>query len=206
MKKVALVLLSLLLAAPVFAQQPDALEAYKKGNYQAAIDICAAELQANDKNVESYVVMSWALFAMGKYQESLDKANAGLKVSPYDFRLIEAQGEANFYLGRNLEALKAFEQYTVLAPTGPRIERVYSFMGEIYLQLGEYNHADIALTTAIHFAPTAKLYERLGFARMQAKDYVYAKAAFDEALRLNPDLPEAKRGQGQVAELLARRQ
>jgi len=188
-----------------FSQQKDALEAFKSGRFADAVAITQEELKANNNNMDSYVVLCWSLQKLEKHQDALNFAQQALKFNPYDFRIIEIIGESSFYLGKNLEALKAFEQYVVLAPSGDRIEKAYYFMGEVYLQLGQYNRADIALTTAVYHAPqTAVWWSRLGYARMLAKDYPAAKKAYDEALRQNPGLSEATRGKQQVEGLMAK--
>ncbi len=194
-----------ILATVASAQQKDALEAYKSGRYADAVAITQEELKTSPNNMDSYVVQAWSLQKLEKHQEALNSAQQALKFNAYDFRLIEIVGETSFYLGKNLEALKAFEQYVVLAPSGDRIEKAYYFMGEIYLQLGQYNRADISLTTAVYHAPqTAAWWSRLGYARMLAKDYPSAKKAYDEALRQNPGLSEAARGKQQVEGLMTK--
>lgn len=203
----ATVLLTLILGGTValFGQQRDALEAYKAGRYADAVSITQDELKANPNSMDSYVVEAWALQKLDKHQDALNVAQQALKVNPYDFRIIEVVGESSFYLGKNLEALKAFEQYVVLAPSGDRIEKAYYFMGEIFLQLGQYHRADIALTTAVYHAPqTATWWARLGYARMLSKDYPAAKKAYEEALRQNPSLADAVRGKQQVEGLMAK--
>ncbi|NNM67284.1 MAG: tetratricopeptide repeat protein [Spirochaetales bacterium] len=191
----------------VFAEQKDALEAFRNGRYQEAVDICNDELKANPQNMDSYVVLCWALQKMGKYQDALNDAQQALKINPYDFRVIEIIGESDFYLGKIVDALHNFEQYTVLAPSGDRIQLAYYYMGEIFLQLGEYNHADIALTTAVYYAPqTPNWWARLGYARMLAKDYPSAQKAYEEALRQDPNNVDAQRGKQQVQKAIADQQ
>ena len=189
----------------VGAQQKDALEAYKAGKYADAMAITQEELKTNPNNMDSYVVLCWSLQKLERHPDALNYAQQALKLNAYDFRVIEIVGESSFYLGKNLESLKAFEQYVGLAPSGDRIEKAYYFMGEIYLQLGQYNRADISLTTAVYHSPqTAAWWARLGYARMLAKDYPSAKKAYDEALRQNPSLNEAVRGKQQVEGLMAK--
>jgi len=205
LKHLVLFVLLALSAGFVTAQQKDALEAYKAGRFTDAVAITQEELKSNPNNMDSYVVLCWSLQKLEKHQDALGFAQQALKLNAYDFRIIEVVGESSFYLGKNLEALKAFEQYVVLAPSGDRIEKAYYFMGEVYLQLGQYNRADIALTTAVYHAPqTAAWWSRLGYARMLAKDYPSAKKAYDEALRQNPGLTEASRGKSQVEGLMAK--
>lgn len=205
MNRRLIVIVLVLAASAAWGQQRDALEAYKAGRYADAVAITQDELKANPNSMDSYVVLAWSLQRLDKHQEALDAAQKALKLNAYDFRVIEIVGESSFYLGKNLEALRAFEQYVVLAPSGDRIERAYYFMGEIYLQLGQYHRADIALTTAVYHAPqTAAWWSRLGYARMLAKDYPSSKKAYEEALRQNPGLSEAARGKQQVEGLMTR--
>jgi tetratricopeptide (TPR) repeat protein len=199
------VVLFVLSSVLVFAQQKDALAAYKAGQFADAVSITQEELKTNPNNMDSYVVLCWSLQKLDKHQDALNYATQALKLNAYDFRIIEIVGESSFYLGKNTDSLKAFEQYVVLAPAGDRIEKAYYFMGEIYLQLGQYNRADIALTTAVYHAPqTAAWWARLGYARMLAKDYPSAQKAYAEALRQNPGLTDAVRGKQQVEGLMAK--
>ncbi len=184
----------------IFGQDiPDALVLYQAGNYVEAIKICESELELRPGNMDSYSVLGWSLIKQAKYKEALDKAKKGLTISRYDTRIIEIIGEANFYLGKNLEALKWFEEYAALAPEGGRIDSVYFFMGELFIRMGEYNHADIAFTTAVYHSPNiARWWARLGYAREMAKDFDYSIEAYNKALELAPSFPDAKRGKERV--------
>ncbi len=176
-------------------ERADALVEYKNGNLDKAIEICLSEIERMPRNLDSYVVLGWSYIKKGQYQAALDAGLAGLDISRYDARIIEITGEANFYLGKNLDALKYFEEYAALAPTGDRIELAYFFMGEIFIRLGEYNHADIAFTTAVyHFPNSARWWSRLGYAREMAEEWTASKAAYEKALELNSSFTEAQRG------------
>jgi tetratricopeptide (TPR) repeat protein len=197
-----LFLLLVLSAAALSAQdQPDALAMYRQGEYAKAVDICLAELESSPRNMNSYTVLGWSLIALRRYQEALDYAQRGLEISRYDHRVVEIAAEAHFYLGNNQNALKYFEEYTVLAPTGDRIGIVYYFMGETFIRISEYNHADIALSTAVYHSPNiARWWARLGYAREMAEDFQFAMEAYDQALKLNPSLSDALRGKERAAE------
>ena len=151
MKHKFLFLWLILVTAPLIAQtKPDALREYRQGNYQQAIEICRSELKVSPKNMDAHTVLGWSLIRLGKYREALESGMAGLKQSRRDIRIIEIVAEAHFFLGNNLDGLKYFEEYCVLAPTGERIGVVYFYMGETFIRMGEYHHADIALTTAVY--------------------------------------------------------
>ncbi|MBI9102363.1 MAG: tetratricopeptide repeat protein [Spirochaetales bacterium] len=179
--------------------RPDALREYRLGNLDKAIEICLLELEDSPGNMDSYTVLCWSLIKQGDYQKALEYSEEGLSHNYNDIRVLEIAGEANYYLGKNLDALKHFERYCVLAPTGDRIELVYFFMGEIFIRLGEYNHADIAFTTAVYHSPnSAKWWARLGYAREMAEDYRFALEAYDKSLTLNPSSTESLRGRERV--------
>lgn len=184
----------------IYAQdRPDALQKYREGNYTEAVRICLMELEAMPRNMDSYAVLCWSLVRLERYSEALSYGKRGLSISPSDVRMIQIVGEAHYYLGQYLEALKQFEEYTVLAPTGDRISDVYFFMGQIFIQFGEYNKADIALTTSVYYNPNvARWWARLGYAREMAEDFKHSLEAYDTALKLNPSLTEAQRGRERV--------
>ena len=180
-------------------EKPDALELYKQGNYSEAVKVCRAELKEMPNRMDSYTVLGWSLIGMKQYREALSTALDGLKVSRYDNRVVEIAGEALFYLGRTKEALKYFQEYAALAPTGARIEKVYYFMGECFILLKQYNNADISFSTALYLLPNiASWWARLGYAREMAKDYKWSLDAYERALKLNPGLAEAVSGKSRV--------
>lgn len=184
-------------------ERPDALAAYRSGNYEEAVRICLLELESMPRNRDSYSVLGWSLLELGRYEEAVEYGLTAYGIAPNDPRLVEILGEAYFYLGQNIESLRYFERYAVLDPTGSRIDRVYYFMGEIFIRLGEYNHADIALTTAVYHSPNvSSWWSRLGYAREMSEDYTYALRAYDQALALNSGLNEARRGRERVQERL----
>ncbi|WP_304225170.1 tetratricopeptide repeat protein [Gracilinema caldarium] len=191
----------------LYAQEkPDALQEYRNGRYDTAIEICKAEIQQNPANLESYVVMSWSLVKLARYDEALVYAKKGLELNRYDVRIIEILGEIAYYQGRNNEAIRLFQQYITFAPEGSRIDVVYYFLGELYIRLGRYRHADIALSTAVRFVSgNALWWNRLGFARENAGEIRNAMTAYEKALSLNPNLADAQRGLERCRQSLAGR-
>ncbi len=183
---------------PLFAQErPDALREYRNGNYDQAVSICTGEIAANPNNLESHVVIGWSLLRLRRYPEAERYGIAGRNISRYDPRIIEILGEANYYQGKNREALQLFQEYINLAPEGSRIDTVYYLMGEIFIREGRFNHADIALSTAVYYLPgNAEWWTRLAYAR---------ENAYERALSLNPQMADARRGLERVRENLSRR-
>ena len=189
----------------LFAQnRPDALLEYRNGNYERSIQICKNEIAANPRNIESHVVICWSLIRLGRYAEALPYAREGRSISRYDVRIAEILGEICYYQGQNTEALQYFQEYVNLAPEGARIDTVYYFLGEIYIRLGRFRHADIALTTAVHWVPgNAAWWTRLAYARENAGDLRHAVTAYEKALSLNSQLSDARRGLERARQSLA---
>jgi tetratricopeptide (TPR) repeat protein len=193
------------LSGPFLGAQtrPDALLEYRNGNYEQAVSICRNEIRDNPQNLESHVVICWSLIRLNRYQEARTYALAGRNISRYDSRLIEILGEINYYEGHNTEALQYFQEYINLAPEGQRIDMVYYFIGEIYIRLGRFRHADIALSTAVHWVPgNAAWWTRLAYARENAGDFKDAITAYERALSLNSQLSDARRGLDRVRQAL----
>ncbi|WP_411042611.1 tetratricopeptide repeat protein [Treponema sp. TIM-1] len=199
--------LLLIPALTVFAQnRPDAVQAYRNGNYEQAIAICLNEISVNRNNIESYVVLCWSLIRLNRYEEANTYAQIGRNLNRYDPRIIEILGEINYFQGSNQEALSYFQEYINLAPEGQRIEMVYYFMGEIFIRLGRFRHADIALSTAVHRVPeNAAWWTRLAYARENAGDLPEAAAAYERALALDAQLADARRGLDRIRQTLGSR-
>jgi tetratricopeptide (TPR) repeat protein len=199
--------------------QADALLEYRSGNYEAAVAVCKNELAANEGNLESHVVICWSLINLGRYEEALNYARNGRALSRYDPRIVEILAEIAYYQGRNQDALEYFQEYVNLAPEGGRIDMVYYFVGEIYIRLGRFRHADIALSTAVHYVPgNAVWWTRLAYARENAAgsrpagrqaqtqyalELQESLRAYEQALALNSQYADARRGLDRVRQAMA---
>ncbi|MBP5157790.1 MAG: tetratricopeptide repeat protein [Treponema sp.] len=176
--------------------QKDALQLYRNRQYDAAIAICEQEIKANPANMDAYSVLIWSLLRQKRYLQAEEKGLQARKENSYDIRIIEALGEAEYYLGKNDAALSYFQRYVSNAreSEGDYVLSYY-YMGEIYIKQSKFQHADIALTTAVRNKPErADYWTRLGYAREMCKEYTSAIEAYDKALSLNANLADAKSG------------
>jgi tetratricopeptide (TPR) repeat protein len=189
----------LLVAQAFFAQsKPDALKEYRAGRYEEARRICMAELAANASNIESYVVLAWSLLALERHADAELYGKKGLAYRK-DPRLLEATGEASYYLGKNDAALEYLRAYVVALPEGDRIDRAYYYLGEVYVRKGKYSHADISFTVSATFSPrNARYWARAGYAREQVGDLRFALAAYQSALAIDPTQQDASLGRDRV--------
>jgi tetratricopeptide (TPR) repeat protein len=197
----SLLLLFLLLSAGLLPAQSkgDALELYRSGDFAGAVELCRQELTEAPNRLDAHAVLGWSLLKLKRYQEALEAGQKAFAISRYDPRIIEIAAEALYLLGRRSESMKYLEEYAAIAPTGGRIDLVYYFMGELFIQQGKYNDADIALSTALYHSPNiADWWARLGYAREKAGDFRFALEAYNKALALNPNLADALRGKSRV--------
>ena len=208
--KLKILLLVLILIPVIFpgrgsAQEKlDALDLYRNGQYEEAIEVCLQELVEMPNRMDAHAVLGWSYLKLKRYQEAYETSEKALKISRYDPRNIEIAGEALYYLDRHREALEYFEEYIAIALEGSRVEIVYFFMGDIYIQQGLYNKADIALSTALyHSSNVAAWWTRLGYAREKAGDFQWSLEAYNKALSLNPNLEDARRGKSRVEQRLS---
>lgn len=203
-RKLLAIAVLLLSTSALFAQasqvKQDALVLYHNGKYKESVQVCEEELKENPNRVESYVVMCWSLIKNKQYAEAEERATEGLVVSPYDLRLIEVLGEAKYFLGKNSGAMEQFQKYVASAPeSGSRVGIAYYYMGEIFIRQARYQHADIALSSAVKKEPLLDAWwTRLGYSREMAGNYYEAIEAYDEALRLNSSSIDASRGRERV--------
>ncbi|MCL2185620.1 MAG: tetratricopeptide repeat protein [Treponema sp.] len=196
-KNICFTFVFLFISFNVFSQMrpPDALVEYNSGNFERAVSICREELEENPDNMESHVVICWALLRLNRLDEAMRYARAGRAINRFDVRITQILGEINFHQGRNDEALRFLQEYAATAPEGQRISLVYYHMGEIYIRQGRFRHADIALSTAVYWVPgNASWWFRLGFTREYAGDLNSAIEAYERALSLNSQLEDARRG------------
>jgi tetratricopeptide (TPR) repeat protein len=185
-------------------ERQDALEMWRNGNFAAAVEITQRELDVAPNNLDAMVVMGWSLIALGRYDEAQVISDRAIEVARFDHRAIENSGESHYFLGELEPALERFEQYAALAPRGDRIARVYSFMGEIYISLREYENADIAYSTALHLTNNRSAWwTRLGYARELAGKTAAARDTYQRAIELDPALVEAQRGLERIQSLLS---
>jgi tetratricopeptide (TPR) repeat protein len=216
-------ILLLLGGYPAFSQVPDAprpglsrvdaLQNYRIGRdlesrnrldeaqvyYNEAVRICNDEIARNASNMDSYTVLTWTLQRQGKYTDVITWGERGLRVNPNDYRIIETMGEAYFYLDNYSESLRFMQRYANSLPQGERTSVAYFFIGEIFRLQRRFRHADIAYTTAVRLDPGSALWwYRLGSVRESAGDAAPAVEAYERALRLNPNYPEASEGLARV--------
>jgi tetratricopeptide (TPR) repeat protein len=191
------------LGAGLGAQANEAQAAFKEGRYEDAVALSLQVVEKDPAAVEGYLVLWWSYLKESNWESALSYALKAYNQHRYDYRLAEILGRASYSLGRNDESLRYFQEYVTLLPEGTQAGPIYFLMGELYIRLGRFSHADISFTTAVNFMPTdAYAWFRLGYSRERAGDYPNALAAYDQSLKLNPGLKDSSMGKQRVEQLM----
>ncbi len=167
-------------------------QADAQAKYVQAVSVCDQELASDPKRIEAYVVKCWSLFRLGRHSDVIATGQTGLKIA-FDPRISEVMGESYYFLGQMDSCLKALQKYLEVAgDSGDRGPTALFFMGEAYLRLKKYSHADIAYSTAVLKEPSMpRWWFRLGGACEANGDWKRAFDAYTKALALSPSYPEA---------------
>jgi tetratricopeptide (TPR) repeat protein len=199
-------------AAPA-APKLDALLLYRQGRdletagrqadaqakYAQSVAVCDREIQADPKRLEAYVVKCWSLFRLGKHEDVIATGQAGLRIT-FDARISEVMGESYYFLGQMESSIKYLQKYLeAQGDSGDRGPTALFFMGEAYLRLKKFSHADIAYSTAVTKEPNMpRWWFRLGNACESLGEWKRALDAYNKALALNPSYQEALAAQSRV--------
>ncbi|MDR1100093.1 MAG: tetratricopeptide repeat protein, partial [Treponema sp.] len=163
--------------------------------YNEAIRICQNEVSRNTATRETYTVITWALQRRERYADVITWGERGLRLFSDEYRIVETMGEAYFYLDDYDRSLNFMQRYANALPQGERISVAYFFIGEIFRIRQQYHHADIAYTTAVRLEPGLALWwYRLATVRESLGDASPAIEAYEQALRISPNYPEAAAG------------
>jgi tetratricopeptide (TPR) repeat protein len=200
-------------AAPAAAPKLDALLLYRQGRdletagkqadaqakYAQSISVCDKELQSDPKRIEAYVVKGWCLFRLNKHDDVISTGQAGMRVS-FDPRIAEVMGESYYFLGQMENSIKYLQKYLdASGDSGDRGPTALFFMGEAYLRLKKYSHADIAYSTAVSKEPSMpRWWFRLGNTCESMGEWKRALDSYNKAVALNPAYQEAIAAQSRV--------
>jgi len=168
------------------------------GRYDDARSLALAALAADSSDLEASILLSDSLLGLGRPSDAWNYATKAWTLHK-DPRLAEILGAAAFDVGRNDDALTWLRYYLAAAPEGPRAGTAYYLTGEIYLRLGRYGHADMAISAAIYHSPgNARWWSRLAWAQEKAGDLRQALKSYESALAIDPSLDDALIGRTRV--------
>lgn len=167
---------------------------YKRGNYDTAIIRfkIADQIQPRDRKVRKYIGL--CLFRLNKYNEAYPLLNACLEYDPDNHELIYCVAKCCCQMGRNDEALKAFnylkndEEYGSLSCLEA---------GGIYLAKGMNDEAlslfqQAAAAQNLGYEETLELQYRTGIAYLRKNELTAAITIFNEISKVKPDYKDIR--------------
>lgn len=182
------------IAVPFGMTGSDLLRMSQEGKHNEVALIAPEVLRKNPQDLDATIAYAWSMNALKEYAKARDIAQDGYAKFK-DPRLAQALGEALFYLGDNELALANLQEYLAKFPEGNKAAGTFYLCGELFVRMGKFNHADIALSTALQYSPSnARWWERLGWIREKTSRYLAALKAYEQAISLNPNLQDAQSG------------
>jgi tetratricopeptide (TPR) repeat protein len=156
-------------------------------------------LPSDSANSDLISLQCWNLFRLDRHKEVVTIGQKALQ-TVQDFRIMETMAESLYFLDRNEEALQYFADYFARAPEREeRMSSAYYYVGECYMRLKKYEHADIAFSTAITMEKNRYYWwYRLGAVKEILGQYKRAYETYGKALELNAGFQFAKDGRNRV--------
>lgn len=156
-------------------------------------------LPPDSANPDLISLQCWNLFRLARHKDVVTVGQKALQTVK-DFRVMETMAESLYFLERNEEALQYFANYFELAPEREeRKSSAYYYVGECYMRLKKYEHADIAFSTAVAIEKNMYYWwYRLGAAKEILSQYKRAYDAYGKALELNAGFQFARDGRARV--------
>jgi tetratricopeptide (TPR) repeat protein len=176
--------------------KPDSVEAMyllaqactNEGRPLDALDLLLHARKLSPENVDVIFLMAQIGMSQNYFEDAIPLLESGIQIAPQRADLIAALGESYFMAGK---VDKAIDQFTKLL----KIEnsaRSYSFLGLSYRNLGRFDEAKKYFEEGLKLDPhnTSCLFN-LGFIAERQGDAAGSENYFQEALRFNPDFPDA---------------
>jgi len=174
-------------------------EAEARKVFTSSLAAVEKALPSDPSSLDLVSLQCWNLFRLDRHKEVVTIAQKALQTAK-DYRIMETAAESLYFLDRSEEALQYFANYVELAPPkDDRMSSAYYYMGECYMKLKKYEHADIAFSTAVSMERNMYYWwYRLGAVKELLSQYKRAYESFGKALELNAGFAPAREGRSRV--------
>lgn len=156
------------------------------GKSAEAVEELKKALELAPNSDEGYRRLGLAYRSLGKKAEALQAFQQAVDANPYYWANYNQLGSAYFQYGDNDRALKAFQRVAELAPQN---KTGWANIATVQYNLGKWNEAIEANKKALELDPSAGLYSNLGTAYFFQERYDEARANFEKAVEISPQVP-----------------
>jgi tetratricopeptide (TPR) repeat protein len=174
----------------VSRQARAAEQAIKSGDYATAAAFAEKAANAAPQNSHLWFMYGYAARLSGKYGQSIDAYNRGLKVDPRAVEGISGLAQTYARMGRFDEAKRLLDQLIAL---DPKRSNDLTMAGELALQSGDYQRAADFLHRSENIKPDARNELLLASAYMKLKQPARAKQYLQVAVAREPRNPQVQR-------------
>jgi tetratricopeptide (TPR) repeat protein len=182
-------------AAAVFTHRLSGLDAFKRGDLDAAVAEFTRALELSPDS-KTYYNRGVAHSAAGRHEPAIADYSAAVRLDPANADAYFNRGVAHGQLGKTAEALNDLGDAIRLNPADPK---GYLFRGTLFLNERELERAHADFTRALELDPKcAEAYTNRGHVACLKRDYDAALRDLDEAVRIDPKSALAYNHRGNV--------
>ena len=153
-----------------------------------ALDLLVRAHKLAPENTDVIFLLARVTMTQNYFEDAIPLLESGLKIAPKRTDLHAALGESYFMSGKTEKAIDEFRTLIEIEPSA----RSYAFMGLSYRHLGRFDEARKYFEAGLKQDPhNISCLFNVGFIEERQGNYARAEQLFREALRLNPNFPEA---------------
>ncbi len=153
-----------------------------------ALELLIRARKLAPENTDVIFLMARVSMTQNYFEDAIPLLESGVKIAPHRPDLHAALGESYFMSGKTEKAIEQFQKLIELEPSA----RSYAFMGLAYRHLGRFDDALKYFQEGLKrdSRNTSCLFN-IGFIEERQGNYSRAEDLLQQALRSNPDFPEA---------------
>jgi tetratricopeptide (TPR) repeat protein len=161
----------------------------RQGDRAGAIAEFTRAVQIDARNAEVHINLGNALADTDRFPEAIAALQTALSIQPHS---LPAHFSLGSVLARAGQLPEAEGEFLAALRIDPGYGPALSNLGKLYLLQRRPDEAVAAYTSALHTSPTAQGHYNLANALALAGSREEAAAHYREALRLQPDFPDAR--------------
>lgn len=164
-------------------------EVYQQENRSVdALDALVRAHKLSPDNTDVIFLLARVSMMQNYFEDAIPLLESGIKIAPMRADLRAALGESYFMSGKEEKAIEEFKSLVDLDPSA----RSYAFLGLSYRHLGRFDEAKKYFEAGLKQDPrNASCLYNMGYIEERQGNHAHAEILLEQALRSNPDLPEA---------------